>query len=548
MNKTIASNKIHSWLGIFFQVPVFLISAFGLYKLAEICFFSLTDFNPVGSLSFIGFKNYEKLFQNEITQKCFENTIVMVLSVTVLLLLTAVLPAIFTARLKLPFGLSIMGGFFTISICTALPGFFNTFFSNDAYGILNSQLLGAQVISEPITFVPLLAMPIAVLSLWLYCLAPIFSITYIAARKKHSFLGVAIAVCAIPILMYTGGNIVVGFAGFPSADYVVDWFYTLYYDYLNIRFDFGYASAILVTGLVMLAVWCLVICAATFGCWALFKKVRSNPSVLKTVGYITFGLSLLLCFTAWAVILIYLLRALMPMEEIFAFPSSLIPLRPTLQNFFNLIEFTSNTFTPFSQYLYNSLIAVPLLTVPFCLEVALPSGVGFGAFHAFKGQKLLLLCFIPFLFVSGWITLAYLKLTNSYFVYLFDFISSFEFLIAVFLVYLATRLVFCNGKPRVSGIVLGIFFVLSSFYAIGAINGIWSKCNIAIYSENLKNWMAFASDFSASDIARSGIAAANGICMLFATTAVLILPAALLLSLYLLYRKNTNNLIKEQEK
>ncbi len=549
MNEVFKNRKISSPFGIFFQIPVFIVATFGLYNLIEKIFYSLTRFNMLEAPTFVGLENYSSIFKDEVIQKCLGNTVFMVCSVVLLLMFTAVLPAIFTARLKLPFGLGIICAFSLINICTMLPNSFNMFFSGDSYGMLNSLLLSKSIINEPIIFKQSHAMGLAVIVLWLYCLAPVFSITYIAARMNHSFLGTAIAVCLIPVLMYSGGGIVTGIIGFPSNNYTADWLYAVFQDHLMIRFDMGFAYAILIIGLIMLIGWCVLVCSVAFGSWMLCKNINSNSMTFKVLGFITFAIALQLFVLVLIFIIMYLSKAFMPIDELFLIPNPIAPRNPTLQNFSNLGQLTSGSFVPFSQYLRNSLFVVPLMIMPVCFYVVLPSGVGFGLFKAFKKQKLVLLCFIPFLFVSGYITFSKLGIINSYSVYMFKFLSSFELLIAMFLVYLAVKLVFYNRKPRISGILLGSFFVLSSFYAIGAIRGIWySSGSGGIYDERLKLWGDISAYISSGGIVRCGVAAANDMLMLLATIAVVIVPLILLLTLYLLYRRNTNDLTKNRKK
>ncbi len=538
MNEVIKIKKISTSLGVLFQIPVFIISTFGLYNLTEKILYSLTKYNMLEKPSFVGFENYSSIFENEVIQKCLGNTVVMVCIVAALLMLTAVLPAVFTARLKLRFGLGIMCAFSLISVCAMLPNFFNTLFSGDAYGMLNSWLLSKSIINEPILFKQSHAALLAVIALWLYCLTPVFSITYIAARMKHSFLGTAIAVCLTPVIMFSGGDIVTGIVGYPSVNYSADWLYTVFQDYLTVRFDVGFAYAILIIGIIMFIGWCVLVCSVAFGLWALCKNIKPNYMALKVIGFITFATALQLFVLVLIFVIMYLSKAFMPLNELFASPN-IMPRNPTLQNFYDLTEFTSNSWIPFSRYFSNSLLAVPLMIMPVCFSLILPSGVGFGLFKSFEKQRLLLLCFIPFLFVSGYVTFSELGIINSYFIYLFEFLSSFELLIAVLLVYLAVKLVFYNRKPRKSGILLGIFFVLSSFYAIGAIRGIWYSNGSGIYNEKLKIWGDISEYLSSGGIARCGVAAANDILMLLATIAVVIIPAVLLLTLYLLYQKNS---------
>lgn len=546
MGELFKNKKINSPFGILFQIPVFIIAVFGLYEIMQKFYLSFTKFNMLENPSFVGFKNYLSIFKEEVILKCLGNTVIMVFIVAVLLILTAVLPAIFISRLKLPFGLAVMGAFSFISLCTIFPNPLKIFFSSDSYGTLNSILLSAPLINEPIAFIQTHAMLLVVMVLWLYCLAPVFSITYIAARMKHSFLGSAIAVCLIPVFMYSGGGIAANIVGYPTGNYVADWLYTIFRDYLSVRYDIGLAYAILFTGLIMLAVWCIAVCVMALGLWALCKNVNSNSSAFKVVGYIAFASALPLFFAVLVFITLYFLKALMPLEELLVFPPHILPQRPTLQNVYDLIKLSSNTSTSYLRYIINSLFVIPLFIMPVCLFIALPSGIGFGLFKAFKHQKLLLLCFIPFLFAFGYLTYSRLGILNTYMVYIFEFLSSFEFIIAVFLVYLTVKLVFYDRKPRISGILLGILFMLTSFNALGVIRGVWYTGSNAIYSEHLKGWSMLSALISAGGISRSGVAAANDILMLFATFAAVIIPIILALILYALYRKNTKNLIKNQ--
>lgn len=548
MSEVFKNRKISSPFGIFFQMPVFIVAIFGLYNLIEKIFYSLTRFNMLEKPTFVGLENYSSIFKNEVIQKSLGNTVFMVCAVMALLMFTAVLPAVFTARLKLPFGLGVMCAFSLMSVCAMLPNFFNMLFSGNSYGMLNSWLLSKSIINEPIIFKQSHAMVLAVIVLWLYCLAPIFSITYIATRMKHSFLGTAIAVCLIPMLMYSGGGIVTSVVGSPSTNFSADWLYTTFQNYLMVRFDVGLAYAILIIGLIMLIGWCMLVCSVAFGFWTLCKNINSNSMTFKVLGFITFAIALQLFVLVLIFIIMYLSKAFMQTDELLLFSNFIVPRNPTLKNFSYLGEITLGSDVTFSRYLRNSLFVVPLMIMPVCFSVVLPSGVGFGLFKAFKKQKLLLLCFIPFLFVSGYITFCKLGIINSYSIYMFKFLSSFELLIVMFLVYLAVKLVFYNRKPCISSILLGSFFVLSLFYAIGAIRGIWySSGSDGMYNEKLKLWGDISAYISSGEIVRcGGVAAANDMLRLLATITVVIIPLILLLTLYLLYRRNTNDLTKKE--
>ena len=66
--------------------------------------------------------------------------------------------------------------------------------------------------------------------------------------------------------------------------------------------------------------------------------------------------------------------------------------------------------------------------------------------------------------------------------------------------------------------------MLTSFNAIGVIRGVWYNGNGAIHNAHLKGWSMMSALISAGGIARSGVAAANDILMLFATFTAVIIP------------------------
>lgn len=545
MGKVFCPGRIKSRWGILFQLPVWLVAIFGLYKIGEVFYYSFTEYDVIKSPSFVGFQNFSKIFLfDETTPKCLGNTVTMVCVVSALLIITAVLPALFTARLKLPIGLSIMGAFCLVSICAMRTGIFRVIFSSDSYGYINNILLSNGVIDEPINFLKEYSMLFSIIAMWLVCLAPVFSITYIAVRMKHSFLGAAIAVCIIPVLMYGNGHITTGIVGYPSVNYSADWIYTIFNDFAFVRYEVGYAYSILAVGLLMLVMWCLTVCSVVYGFSVICKNINTKSTVFKVLGYVTFGFSILLFIGVMYFALAHFFRAFKPLDELLLFPHKFFPQNATLKNFTVLPELFGNLSVPFSRYVCDSLVIIPMFIIPVCLFVALPAGFGLGAYKTIKKERILLLFFIPFLAVAGHFTMSEFDLLDTYYVYMIEFISSFEFFVAVFLVYLVVKLVFYDRNVRIGSILLGIFCIASSFVAIGVIRGI-SGMSTGIYSEEMKSWSMGSSYISYGGIARSGSAAANDLLMVLATIGFAIIPLALLLTLYLLYRKNTKNIQNE---
>lgn len=538
MGETLQSKKKSSLLGILLQLPVFAVAAFGLCQLAQNFGYSFTDWNMLQEPNFVGLENYANIFANDAVMQCLGNTVLFVCVLTVLLMFTAILPALFTARLKLPFGLVIMGIFSIMSISPMLVGFASLTLSGDRYGVLNSLLMSTHITDSPILFLtnPTFIKPAVLLIFWLLCLAPVYSITYIAARMKRSFWGVAIAVCAIPVLMWIGGDTVVSVVGNPSTDYAADWLYSVYTDYGGVRYEWGFAQSVLFVGIGLFVGWCVMICSVVLGAWAIFRKVPSDNIVFKIFGLIAFFNSLLV-FSAFSYFMVmYIGKAFASVEERFVFPARL-PMKPTLQNFSQLADLLFDSTVPAYRYFLNSFFIVPLGTMPVCFGIALPSGVGFGLCKSRKWKGVVLASFFLFWFFAEYVVCARLGLVNTFSSYVFAFLASIELLVLVFLVYLTTRLVFGGQKPSGITITLGCLFLLSSFYAIPAIFGIWHK-GTAIFLEDYKLLSAALQRIVIGGIARSGVAAAADVLMLGLSLAVLMIPMGLFLALYLSSRTN----------
>lgn len=535
MDSILKTKKINSPLGILFQIPVFLISAFGLLQLAYIFYLSLTDFNGMEKPNFRWFQNYAQIFKDELVLEGLGNTVVMVLLVSLLLFVTAILPALFISKLKLRFGIIVLGAFSLISLAVILPNFLNEFLEVELYRMFleNSS-------NEAIPITESHARLVSIIIMWLYCLAPVFAIAFIAAKLKHNFKGVAASLCAIPILMYLSGGRLAGVLNFQHEKPSFEWLYTVYKDYFEIRWYIGYSCAILFVGLAMFICWCTIVCSATFGSFCLSKKLKISSTAQKWGRGISLSLAGILFLTVLVYLMIYLLKSIMTTDEFEIYPYIYAPMNPTLQNFTELFKGYSE-FMPFSRYIYNSLVAVPLMIMPVCVFVALPCGVGFSLFKSPKKEKLLLLCLLPFLSASFYIALSRLGLVDTYFAYAFEFLSSVEFFVALFLVYIAVKLVFSGGKTTVGRILLGSFSLLTSFYAIAAIRGIWYRSDL-IYSQELMIWSN--SVITNKQIDGWVVAAANDMLMLIATIAVIIPPIILFVNLYLSYRKSTINTLE----
>ena len=80
-----------------------------------------------------------------------------------------------------------------------------------------------------------------------------------------------------------------------------------------------------------------------------------------------------------------ILQSLKPLDELFIFPPRFFVRRPTLENFIQLKNITSDLWVPFSRYLFNSVFLTVFCTA---IQVVFASMAAYPlAKHKFPGQK-----------------------------------------------------------------------------------------------------------------------------------------------------------------
>lgn len=145
-------------------------------------------------------------------------------------------------------------------------------------------------------------------------------------------------------------------------------------------------------------------------------------------GFIFFIITLLGLFMAFP--LFYtVLQSIKPMEELFRFPPKLYVIRPTLDHYQEMFQIMSNSWVPFSRYLFNTLLMAFLGTlfhIVFAGMAAYPL-----AKHKFPGKDglfaliILGLMFVPQVtFLPQFIIISKLRILNTYFAYLLPTIGT----------------------------------------------------------------------------------------------------------------------------
>ena len=515
--------KCKSPLGILLQIPIWLISFLGLYKFLSTAYLGLTSYNVLEKPKFIGFENFEKISNDDITQIALSNTRIFVIVVTVLLLICAVIPALFISKLKLPFGLGIIAGYSLVSFSALLPSSWNYIFSGDSYGILNSFL------NEPIMWKGEYANIICIIVLFLICIAPVFALTYIGARLKSPFVGSAVALCSIPLLMAANSARLTPILGYPSVDYRADWLPTIIEDYAKIRFEVGYASALTIVGILMFLGWCAVIIGLSVLTNYVFKRTNLS-SGSKNLGYISFIFAGILTASFLLITLICTVNnSLKPMEEFFVFPLSVLAKRPTLKNFSDLFAIYGNT----NLNLFGSLSGIPRLFLIYIFAI-LPSAIGFAAFDSCKRQELLLLPLIGLTGLAHQLQINY-SVKN---IQAGSLLSGISCAVLIFVSFLVVKLVIRSGKKRKLCILLGVICLITAFFAVAstALNfGTYT-----VYEQNLQNWRYINATLASGGTARLGVCAAADLLMLLFTIGTAIVPVALLIFIYLIVKNEEN--------
>ncbi|MBE5787429.1 MAG: carbohydrate ABC transporter permease, partial [Clostridiales bacterium] len=114
-----------------------------------------------------------------------------------------------------------------------------------------------------------------------------------------------------------------------------------------------------------------------------------------------------------------IVNSLKPFDELFIYPPRLYVVRPTMDNFVDLIALCSNTWVPFTKYLFNSLFTTVAATV---LRVIISAMCAYPlAKNRFPGRKMIFgvvvtaLLFVPSVtFLPQYLIIANLRMINTY--------------------------------------------------------------------------------------------------------------------------------------
>lgn len=319
-----------------------------LIPLGETLVYSLTSFNVLDPPAFVGLQNYVRMLSEPLTWSSLFNTLWILLTAGGIPLLLGALFGITAARLPLPIGVA-AGGLFTVgSLCALTPSWLALLFSGDAYGLLNAWRIEAAqkqlpadangLLAEPRQWLQTDANGIQILQLGLLCLASAYFIFYMGARCGRTRAAWHIGVTAMPAILLANWILPVSLTGFPSTDYTAHWLPSMVYDYGNIRFEAGFASALLILCLLVTAavaaVGHLLVWLGALLLGEMRKKAPRRESALAQPLYWCGGSLGLACgLTMLFPLFLIVSWAVRPISEVFLFPPPLFPQQPTTENF-----------------------------------------------------------------------------------------------------------------------------------------------------------------------------------------------------------------------
>ena len=223
-----------------------------------------------------------------------------------------------------------------------------------------------------------------------------------------------------------------------------------------------------------------------------------------------------------------ILQSLKPLDELFIFPPRFFVRRPTLENFIQLKNITSDLWVPFSRYLFNSVFLTVFCTA---IQVVFASMAAYPlAKHKFPGQKvffnmvvLSLLFTNEVTFIPLYIMLSSMHLINSYMALILP--------VAAFPLGLYLMRHNLLGFPdsviesaRIDGAKEATIFwhvIMPSNRAVWmtmlmfSFSSMWNRSDTAfIYTEAKKSLPTILAQLSSAGIARMGVGAAISVFMI----------------------------------
>ncbi len=390
-------------IGIILLIPTFIILfTFILLPILRTFLRSFTDFNFVTNGKNVYLKNYLLTSSDGVGKIAITNTIITTLFQATIGVSLCLLFARLSSNLHriLKYVLCIM--FIIVSITYIAPIGIKQIFSSSHNGYFNAFLLtrGKEIISflEQPLFLRLIMVLLPIL-LGIGPLYLLFTVCYMNKDKLKKYIHLAISLqIVISFLSFESVKIV---TGFPSVNYSAHNLNVHIYDYLMMRFEGGYGSAlIIIMGLIIL----LFLLISNGVIWLVDFLLKSNNTKHPKKHPIStthkkHSLPSIVIFIFLFLVTIILLYPFLqmcfdtfkPLNELYVFPTRIVATHPTISNYKNTLSqiVQANQGLPISTYVINSCITI-ILSTAIMLVVLIISGIGL-SFFSLRIKKLLLL-------------------------------------------------------------------------------------------------------------------------------------------------------------
>lgn len=227
-----------------------------------------------------------------------------------------------------------------------------------------------------------------------------------------------------------------------------------------------------------------------------------------------------------------------PINELFIFPPKFFPNQPTIQNYRDLLSLMSNSWVPFTRYLYNTLFITVLGTaghIVFAAMCAYPLAVyRYPGSKAFYRLVMLALMFSSSVTtIPNYLTMAKLGWVDTHFALIIPYFASplGLFLIKPFIEQNVPKSLVESAKMDGAKemrifwtIVMPLIKPAWLTLIVFSVQSLWSMGNnMYIYTEQLKTLNYAMSQIVAGGISRAGVSAAVAVIMMLVPISVFVI-------------------------
>lgn len=400
-------------------IPGLLIVFLAVIALLLPVFYSFTDMNMLEAPKLIGFDNYHTLFTSDaVFATALGNSAIDLLVIGIGGFLLCLMIALLLRSLPQVLRYVPVAALFVPLICPGMVSLVSVLFSGDAYGYVNALLMNAGVTEEPILFLttPEIAPHIVrVVQLWrslgpgvLIISAGLDSVRPAVLKESRQrgvtghfpvFVDITLPRMRMPLMLAAvvmvmaamgTSKISTQLAGLPSVEYCAHTLWMHILDYSFMRYEMGYAAAVVCVTHAIELLAMLLLCGLIFLLtWrpsrAAYARVPAPPERVglsdKWDGWrilwaaVGAAVTLLICVLPVFMLVVEINMSLKPMDELFAYPPHLLVNEATLDNFSYMYDIWVNSeVSAWSESLHAVLYAL----LPMLPSMVILGVIGYG--------------------------------------------------------------------------------------------------------------------------------------------------------------------------